>query len=239
MENWSLTMSVGFLVWMSGSLCLIHPPLSIWFSPPHLILFISWVLLLLNRYSSYTTRHCVKTERFLSAIQIYSATPTVHLRTLTWMPYLEPVPFMHFVLLLTLWKPDTVVEPQRKPYEQLCNVFFISVCSLFPYSNYLLLQKDCEIIWSLLLLKSGLLCVFTLPLFSPLPRPLLLRPLPLSGDGDEEHALLSHGVCQEWGDLWWVTYKINETSILKTLSHPVYSSPSHISCTKKSALLRQ
>lgn len=143
----------------------------------------------------------------LSAIQIYSATPTVHLRTLTWMPYLEPIPFMHFVLLLTLWKPDTVGEPQRKPCEQLCNVFFISVCSLFPYSNALLLQKDCEIIWSLLLLKSGLLCVFTLPLFSPLPRPLLLRPLPLSGDGDEEHALLSHGVCQEWGDLWWVTYR--------------------------------
>ncbi len=33
----------------------------------------------------------------LSIIQIYSATPTVHLHSLTCMPYLEPEPFMHFV----------------------------------------------------------------------------------------------------------------------------------------------
>lgn len=61
------------------------------------------------------------------------------------------------------------------------------------------------IVWWLLLLKSGLQCVFTLPLFSPTP----LGPrsfVPLSGDGDEEHALLSHGVCQEWGDLRWVIF---------------------------------
>lgn len=138
-------MSVGFLVWMSGSLCLIHPPLSIWFSPPHFSLFISWVLLLLNQYSSYTTRHCARTKRCLSAIQIYSATPTVHLHTLTWVPYLEPAPFMHFVLLLTLRLPDTVVAPLRKACEQLCNVF-ISVCSPFSHPNYLSLQKTVR--WS-------------------------------------------------------------------------------------------
>lgn len=43
-------------------------------------------------------------------------------------------------------------------------------------------------------------------LFSPTPSALFLHPLPLSGDGDEEHALFSHGVCQEWGDLWWVIF---------------------------------
>lgn len=31
---------------------------------------------------------------------------------------------------------------------------------------------------------------------------LFLCPLPFSGNGNEEHALLSHRVCQEWGDLW-------------------------------------
>lgn len=49
----------------------------------------------------------------LSTIQIYSATPTVHLHSLTWVPYLEPVPFMHFVLLLTSWMPDTAVKTQK------------------------------------------------------------------------------------------------------------------------------
>lgn len=43
-------------------------------------------------------------------------------------------------------------------------------------------------------------------LFPPPPSALFLHPLPLSGDGDEEHALFSHGVCQEWGDLWWVIF---------------------------------
>lgn len=77
------------------------------------------------------------------------------------------------------------------------------------FSNSLLLQETVLLYYlMILLLKSGLLYVFTftLLLFSPLPWPLFLRPLPLSGDGDEEHALLSHGVCQEWGDLRWVMF---------------------------------
>lgn len=44
----------------------------------------------------------------LSTIQIHLATPAVHLRTFRWVPYLEPVPFMDFVFLLTLWMPDSV-----------------------------------------------------------------------------------------------------------------------------------
>lgn len=76
MENWSLTISVGFLVWMSGSLCLIHPsPLHLTLSLLHIYFYSSpecW--LLLNRFSSsYTTQHRVRTERFLSTIQIYLA----------------------------------------------------------------------------------------------------------------------------------------------------------------------
>lgn len=76
-------------------------------------------------------------------------------------------------------------------------------------------------------LKSGLLCVFTftLPLFSPLPRPPLLRPLPLSGDGDEEHALLSHGVCQEWGDLRWVIFSSTRSIWPQYLKNIVPHSP--------------
>lgn len=63
-QNWCWRRCVGFLVWMSGSLCLIHPPYSIRFCPPHLILFISWVLELLNQFSSYTTRHLMWMESF-------------------------------------------------------------------------------------------------------------------------------------------------------------------------------
>lgn len=37
-----------------------------------------------------------------STIQIYSATPTVHLHPHTWIPFLDPGPFMHFVLLMTV-----------------------------------------------------------------------------------------------------------------------------------------
>lgn len=167
-------MSVGFLVWMSGSLRLIHPPLSIWFSPPHLILFISWVFLLLNRFSSsYTTRHRVRTERFLSIIQIYSATPTVHLHSLTWMPYLELVPFMLFILLLTLWMPDIAAEPQKKPCGVLCNVLVIFVCfsvSLFSLTlvfnmNYLIIIAEK---WKVVFCVYSLSRSF-LPLLAPVP----------------------------------------------------------------------
>lgn len=82
----------------------------------------------------------------------------------------------------------------------------------------------------ILVLKSGLLCVFTftLPLSfsSPSLGPLFLCPLPLSGDGDEEHALLSHRVCQEWRDLRWVIFSSTRSvwpQYIKTLFHPVHS----------------
>lgn len=39
----------------------------------------------------------------------------------------------------------------------------------------------------------------------PSPSSLPMLPLPSSGDGDQEHALPGHRVCQERGDLWWVT----------------------------------
>ena len=71
-----------------------------------------------------------------------------------------------------------------------------------------------------------LLFGFTLPLFSPLSLHLFPRPLLISGDGDEEHAILGHGVCQEWGDLWWVIlyYFLNTRSVclqfLKILPPP-------------------
>lgn len=77
----------------------------------------------------HNTAPCEDRE-VLSTIQIYSATPTVHLRSLTWMPYLEPVPFMHFVSLLSSWFPNTAAEPQRKPCGHLCNVLVICVFSL-------------------------------------------------------------------------------------------------------------
>lgn len=58
--------------------------------------------------------------------------------------------------------------------------------------------------------------VFTLPLplplFPPLSWPLVFSTL--SGDGDEEHAVLSHGICQEWGDFWWVFFFLNAVSVL-------------------------
>lgn len=46
--------------------------------------------------------------KVLSTIEIYS-TPTVHLHSFTWIPYLDPVPFMHFVFLTILRMPDTAV----------------------------------------------------------------------------------------------------------------------------------
>lgn len=94
-------------MWMSGSLCLIHPPYSIRFCPPHLILFISWVLQLLNQFYSYTTLHLMWMERFGAP---FSSTWQHQLSTsvLLDVPYLEPVPFMDSVFLLTLWMPDSV-----------------------------------------------------------------------------------------------------------------------------------
>lgn len=55
-----------------------------------------------------------------------------------------------------------------------------------------------------IMLVIGLLCIIhsSTLLSSLLPSP-FTRP-PLSGDGDEEHALLGHGVREERGDLWWV-----------------------------------
>lgn len=110
---------------MSGSLCLIHPPifhqiLPTTFNSIHLpsVTASKSVLLL------YNTAPYVDGE-LLSTIQIHLATPAVRLRTLTWLPYLEPVPFMDFVFLLTLWMPDSLQKA----------MWIIEYCFFFPFSN--------------------------------------------------------------------------------------------------------
>lgn len=107
---------------MSGSLCLIHPPifhqiLPTTFNSIHLpsVTASKSVLLL------YNTAPYVDGE-LLSTIQIHLATPAVRLRTLTWLPYLEPVPFMDFVFLLTLWMPDSLQKA----------MWIIEYCFFFP-----------------------------------------------------------------------------------------------------------
>lgn len=132
------------------------------------------VLLLLHN-----TAQC-EDGKVLRTIQIYSATPTVHLHSLTWMPYLDPEPFMHFVLLMISWMPNTVVSSQSDSCGQLCNTLVNFICCqrfLLPYSNSLSLQETVNLDnLMILLLKNGLLCIFTLLLFSPLP----LAPVPSS-----------------------------------------------------------
>lgn len=90
------------------------------------------------------------------------------------------------------------------------------VC-LVPFSLTLIISWCSRLLNYLVrwLLKMCLLFGFTLPLSSPLSLHLFLRPLLISGDGDEEHAILGHGVCQEWGDLWWVIlyYFLNTRSV--------------------------
>lgn len=60
------------------------------------------------------------------------------------------------------------------------------------------------VLFLLIMLVIGLLYIIhsSTSLSSLLPSP-FTRP-PLSGDGDQEHALLGHGVREERGDLWWV-----------------------------------
>lgn len=169
---------MGFLIWMSGSLCLIHLPifhqiLPTTFNSIHLpsVTASKSVLLL------YNTAPYVDGE-LLSTIQIHLATPAVRLRTLTWLPYLEPVPFMDFVFLLTLWMPDSLQKA----------MWIIEYC-FFPFSNNAGYR---------ITIYNSLFHVSVVP-----PPPPFTRP-PLSGDGDEEHALFGHGVRKERGDLWWV-----------------------------------
>lgn len=121
---------VGFLMWMSGSLCLIHPPYSIRFCPPHLILFISWVFQLLNQFYSYTTLHLVWMERFWVP---FSSTWQHQLSTsvLLDVPYLEPVPFMDSVFLLTLWMPDC----SESRVNVCVNVFFSTLIIMLSSQN--------------------------------------------------------------------------------------------------------
>ena len=111
---------------------------------------------------------------------------------------------------------QTLVEKAMWTVVLLMRMFCSPLSDLF----FPILILSWWIIWFLLLLRIGLPCVFTLPLFFS----------PFSGDGDKEHALLSHGVCQEWGDLWWVTQW--NLSILQALSRPADSHPPYISCTK-------
>lgn len=93
-------------------------------------------------------------------------------------------------------------------------------------------------IWLILLLKR---CLLGVVMHSPslthsFLLSLFLCHLPFAGNGDEEHALLSHGVCQERGDIWWVIFS-SITSAHSTNTVPPSSFASFPSNLHKKSLL--
>lgn len=164
MEKLSQTKSVGFLVWLSGSQCLIHPTISIWFSTRR---FNSIQLLSVSASKSVLLLHnpapC-QDWKVLSTIQIHSVTPTVHLRSLTWMPYLEPVAIHAFCLfgIVFLWICRGV-QPHSKPLGWFCiilGVLTLSQGSLYVGFQVQLHLKICFFVYWLTLFSSLL---FLLP----------------------------------------------------------------------------
>lgn len=97
-------------VWLtvSDSSCIFHQILPTAFNSIRLLgVTASKSVLLLHNTAPFVD------GEVLSTVQIHLARPSVHLHTLRWAPYLELVPFMDLVFLLTLWTPD------RKPCEYL------------------------------------------------------------------------------------------------------------------------
>lgn len=116
------------------------------------------------------------------------------------------------------------------PRGQLYNLFCVTlsvtlvICvycehCIFLICHSVLLQQS---VYPGCLLRLGICFLLYMCLLSHsfnLLHDLLFFPLPLTGDGDQEHALLSNGVRQEWGDLRWVIYYSTKSSWPLCLKH--------------------
>lgn len=97
LNTWRGLSRVNVWLTVSDSSSIFHQILPTTFNSIHLLgVPASKSVLLLHNTAPYVD------GEVLSTIQIHLATPAVHLRTLRWVPYLEPVPFMDFVFFLTL-----------------------------------------------------------------------------------------------------------------------------------------
>lgn len=138
LNTWRGFSRVNVWLTVSDSSSIFHQILPTTFNSIHLLgVTASKSVLLLHNTAPYVE------GEVLSTIQIHLATPAVHLRTLRWVPYLEPVPFMDFVFLLTLWMPDSV---QR--------AMWIIVWTFFPFNNNAVIAELYT--WLLLHLKASM-----------------------------------------------------------------------------------
>lgn len=119
LNTWRGFSRVNVWLTVSDSSSIFHQILPTTFNSIHLLgVPASKSVLLLHNIAPYVD------GEVLSTIQIHLATPAVHLRTLRWVPYLEPVPFMDFVFFLTLWMPDSVQK-----------AMWIIVLMFFPFNS--------------------------------------------------------------------------------------------------------
>lgn len=140
LNTWRGFSRVNVWLTVSDSSSIFHQILPTTFNSIHLLgVTASKSVLLLHNTAPYVE------GEVLSTIQYHLATPAVHLRTLRWVPYLEPVPFMDFVFLLTLWMPDSV---QR--------AMWIIVWTFFPFNNNAVIAEYWLYTWLLLHLKASM-----------------------------------------------------------------------------------